>query len=185
MVRVLAGGLFGVVALLAWARPAGAGVVYFQVAERPGQVFHGDSFVLPLIEADDIAHARDLIARGPEVAERPIVFAHIAAGSDGINRDLNQPGQPEWSWHVSQFDDFNDFGIELVDGNPTLVEEDVQGWLKNTNSQIGFWNYTVVRELPGYPDVRPGQAVPLPAALPAAAVTLGGLGFAGWRIRRR
>ena len=157
------------------AAPSAAATSYFLVAERPGQRVHGDSFVLPLTEDDDIAHARDLISLGPDQAGASIAFAKIAAGSDGINRDLLAANQPEWSWHVTQFEGFGDVGIELVDGTPTMVEQDVQGWLQNTNSSIGFWNYTVVRELPNYPAVippPPANAIPLPAAFPIGAVTL-------------
>jgi hypothetical protein len=75
-----------------------------------------------------------------------------------------------------------------VDGTPTLVEDDVPGWLQNTNSSIGFWNYTVVRELPNYPAVippPPANAIPLPAAFPAAALTLLGTLVARRYVLRR
>ena len=162
--------------------PAVAGTVHFVVAERPELAEHGDSFILPLSEPDDIAHARDLIARGPEAAGAPLVFAEVVAGSDGVNRDVLADGEPLWSWHVSAFEGFGDMGIELVDGWPTYVESDVQGWIENTNrdegdprGHIGFWNYTVVAEV-GAPPV----GVPLPGALPA-----GLLGLAAFGVCRR
>src|SRR6185436_18037980 len=98
---------------------ARAGFVYFQVAEIPPQAVQHDSFVLPLSDPLDIAHARDLISKGPEQAGATIVFADIAAGSDGINRDLLADNQHTWSWHVTKFTSFGDFGIELLDGWPT------------------------------------------------------------------
>ena len=58
------------------AEVATAGPVYFIVAER--EPFHHDSYVLPLTEPADIAHARDLIARGP-----PLVFAEVVPGATG------------------------------------------------------------------------------------------------------
>ena len=150
---------------------ARAGVVHFVVAERPGVVEQGDSFVLPLSNDADIAHARDLIARGPDAAGAPIAFAEISAGPDGVNRDVLAAGEPLWNWHVSAFEGFGDIGIELVDGNPTLVEADVRGWIENTRrtededaGHIGFWNYTVVAEL------EPVPSIPLPAAVPAGVV---------------
>jgi hypothetical protein len=152
---------------------ARAGTVLFVVAERPGVSEHGDSFVLPLSGPDDVAHARDLIARGPEAAGAPIVFAEVSAGPDGVNRNVLADGEPLWNWHVSAFEGFGDIGIELIDGNPTLVEEDVAGWIANTRrgesdtaGHIGFWNYTVVAELDQPP------TVPLPPALPAASLGL-------------
>jgi hypothetical protein len=173
--RSLAAAFAVMAGLFLGAARSDAATTYFLVAERPGQEFHHDSFVLPLTESDDISHARDLISRGPDTVGSSIAFAKIAAGSDGINRDLLARDQHEWSWHVTEFEGFGDVGIELVDGTPTLVEDDVPGWLQNTNSSIGFWNYTVVRELPNYPAVippPPANAVPLPAAFPAAALTL-------------
>ena len=164
-------------ALLAGAGSAAGGPVYFVVAER--EPFHRDSYVLPLTEPADIAHARDLIARGPEAVGAPIVFAEVRAGADGINRNVVAPGRPLWNWHVSRFEGFGDFGIELVDGWPTYVGQDVAGWIANTSrdqgnpdapGHIGFWTYTVVAELDG-----PPAAVPLPAALPVGLAGLAGV----------
>ena len=156
-----------------------AATTYFVVAERPGQEVHRDSFVLPLTEDDDISHARDLISRGPDEAGAAIAFAKIARGSGGgINRDLLAPDQHEWSWHVSEFQGFADIGIEITDGWPTYVEENLDTWLRETNSSIGFWGYTVVRELPSYPAVippPPANAIPLPAAFPAGILTIAGM----------
>jgi hypothetical protein len=173
---------------LAAAGAARAATVNFVVAERPEVRVLGDSYVLPLDADTDIAHARDLIARGPDAAGAAIVFAEISAGADGINRNVLAPGQPLWDWHVSGFEGFGDIGIELTDGNPTQVGDDVQGWIVNTRrseeettGHIGFWNYTVVAELPVTP------TVPLPAALPVGAAGLVVIMAAQWwpRIRRR
>ena len=158
-------------ATLVAAGAAHAATVYFVVAERPGVAVLGDSYVLPLSAEADIAHARDLIARGPDAAGAAIVFAEISAGPDGINRDVLALGEPPWEWHVSAFEGFGDIGIELIDGNPTQVGDDVQGWILNTRrsedettGHIGFWSYTVVGELT--------PSVPLPAALPLGAAGL-------------
>ena len=160
-----------VVAFLA-AGPARGATVYFVVAERPEVKVLGDSYVLPLSAEADIAHARDLIARGADAAGSALVFAEISAGSDGVNRNVLAPGEPLWDWHVSRFEGFGDMGIELTDGNPTQVGDDVPGWIANTRTSetdttghIGFWNYTVVAELPT-------PTVPLPAALPVGAIGL-------------
>src|SRR4030095_3234219 len=129
--------------------------VYFLVGELPGQEVHHDSYVLPLTDPTDVQHARDLISQAPG-GGGTIVFADIAKGTDGINGDYTLPDTGPWSWHVTKFNGFGDFGIELLDGWPTFVEEDVDSWIANTNGQIGFWNYTVVQEL---------TTVPQPAAI--------------------
>lgn len=168
-----------------WGSTAQAGVSYFLVAERPGAVEHGDSFVVGLTDDQHIAHARDLIARGPEEAGAPILFAHIAPGADGINRDLLSPDQRQWNWHIDSVEGFGDMGIELVDGWPTFVEQDVQGWIDNTQGNIGFWSYTIVQELPGYPAVvPPATAVPLPAGVWGGLALMGMIGARGWWSRR-
>jgi hypothetical protein len=117
----------------------------------------GDSYVLPLDDPDDIAHARALIAEGPSIGGA-IAVAEIAPGADGLNRDWLAPGKPQWSWHVTRFDGFADATVEILDGNPSMVEEDVDFWIQNTNGFIGFWGYTVTAELahPPYFPINPG-----------------------------
>ena len=185
---VVAGALFALILTLSASQTL-AGPAYFVVAERPGVEEHHDSFVLPLSADTDIAHARDLIARGPDAAGSPLVFASIVAGADGVNRDVLADGEPLWHWHVSGFEGFGDFGIELVDGNPTYLESDVQGWIENTRRRpdenvghIGFWNYTVVAEVDG------SVLVPLPAGIGTGAVGLLAVviaHFRPWSLLRR
>jgi hypothetical protein len=142
--------VFAAAMLPALALPARSGAdVLFAVAENPalGTCVHCDSYVLSLSDPAAIAHARSLIAAGGS-GPAPIAVAHIAAGADGINRDALAPGEPLWSWHVTDFVDFADTTIEILDGWPTFVESDVDAWIANTNGTIGFWSYTVVRELP-------------------------------------
>jgi hypothetical protein len=144
-----------------------AGPVYFLVTELPGQEVHHDSYVLPLEDQADIAHARDLIARGPAEAGASIAVAQIAEGSDGINRDVLAPGEPLWNWHVTNFQGFADTTVEILDGWPGDVGKDVPAWIANTNGAIGFWSYTVTRELGGA-----SVPVPLPAPLAGGAFLL-------------
>jgi hypothetical protein len=138
-----AGALAAALCLAAGPAPA----VSFVVAETPGSEIHGDSYVIDLLTPADISHARALIAQGPAAGE-PILFARIAAGADGHNRDWLAEGRPPWSWHVTEFVGFGDLGVELYDGWPTYVESDVAGWIENTGGMIGFWTYTVVSEIP-------------------------------------
>jgi hypothetical protein len=118
--------------------------VYFLVAET--EPFHSDSYVLPLTEPDDIAHARDLIANGP-AAGAPIVVAYIDCSPDLINRDYLSSSKHIWSWHITQFDGFADITAEILDGWPGFVESNCYGWVGETGGMIGFWSYTVVYEL--------------------------------------
>jgi hypothetical protein len=126
--------------------PGRAETIRFLVGESLEQV-HGDSYVLALSNAADIAHARNLISMGRD-AGAPIVVSHISKGANGINRNYLVPGAPTWSWHLTEFMGFADFTVEILDGWPTYIEGDVDGWIANTNGTIGFWQYTVIAELP-------------------------------------
>ncbi|GAB4528435.1 MAG: hypothetical protein Tsb0020_45620 [Haliangiales bacterium] len=131
--------------------------VYFVVAEMNDDSDNNDSYVVPITDPDDVAHARALIADGPDAVGRPLVVAHVRSGADGINRDVRSSGEPLWSWHVVEFVNFADITLELYDGSPSLIEGDVDFWMGNTppdegspdeDGTIGFWDYTVVEELP-------------------------------------
>ena len=153
---------------------AEAAPIAFLVAERPEAAVHGDSYVLVLEAEGDLEHARALI-QDPDAAGAPIVTARIAAGADGLNRDHRAAGAPPWSWHLTQFEGFADFTIELCDGWPSFVEADVAAWIANTEGQICFWQYTVVAELGPVPE--PGRALLLGGG--GASLVL----FAVWKRR--
>jgi hypothetical protein len=112
-----------------------------------------ESYVLPLDDPCDIAYARLLIDEGPFEPNTSayIVLAAIdrwdSNNSININRDYLQPGIPAWSWYVTKFDGFWEITSELLNGNPSLVENDIEQWIEDTNGYIGFWGYTVVAEL--------------------------------------
>jgi hypothetical protein len=140
--------LFAAVCIVLCGCPAQrCGTVYFLVSEITPD--HGDSYILPLTDPDDIAQARAIVA-DPEAAAARIVVASIAPCGEGEcryrNRDLLQDGK-RWSWCVTGFEAFAENTIEIYDGWPEFVEDDVDGWIQNTNGVIGFWAYTVTREL--------------------------------------
>lgn len=148
-----------------------ADVVYFLMGEYPQPGFHHDSYVLPLSDPDHIAHARALISQGPGIGEA-IATARIAPGADGMNGDFLAPGGPAWNWHVTEFLGFADITIEIYDGWPTFVEDDIDGWMQNTGGIVGFWSYTVIGEFDGVP-----QATPIPEANSATLLILAAIGI--------
>ena len=156
----LAGSL--VLALLL-ARAASGDPIVFVVAETAGLEVHGDSYLLVLEQPTDIAYARDLIQA--QQSGGTIVVARIAPGGDGLNRDVLAPGEPPWSWQIVAFEGFAEITAEILDGWPSLVEADVDGWIAGTNGFIGFWHYSVVAELP-----EPGPRAASAVALAALAV---------------
>jgi hypothetical protein len=134
--------------------------IAFLVAEYPGQETHGDSFVISIdsLDTQRLQHARllvDWISSGANLENAPdgrIVVSAVAPGADGVNRNWRAPGRPAWSWHPVGDVSFADATIELIDGWPTFIEQDVPGWMSNTNGNIGFWSYTVVQELGVVPE---------------------------------
>src|SRR5690606_3978077 len=85
---------------------ARAETVWFEVAEIDAE--RNQSFLVPLSDPEHIAHARALIANGgrPSDSLGGILLARIEAGGDGFNRDLRDPDQRLWRWHVAEVDGF-------------------------------------------------------------------------------
>jgi len=114
-----------------------------------------NSYVLPLTEPDDIAHARALID-DPVQAGRPIALARIARGpSDGIhvNRNLSE-GRSAWPWHCTGDVEFVDTTAEIYDVPIEYVAENLDQWFREVGPFIAPWALTVTRELT-HDEVRP------------------------------
>jgi hypothetical protein len=131
--------------------------VWFEVASRDTQP--PQSFLLPLSQPDHIALARQRLEHGPDSEAGAIVVARIRVGGDGINRNLRSREQRLWSWHVTEFLHFNDLSIELCDGSPSLLEDDPQWFVDNTDGVICFWGYELSAELPAPPRLQPDNAI--------------------------
>ena len=123
--------------------------VFFLVEDVTGT--HDDSYILPLTTQADIEQARAILANPDEFK---IIVAEITKKNSPAhyypNKDLNN--DREWSWHVSKFIGFADITVEIYDGWPEYVEDHYDAWVENTknengNGVIGFWNYTVTREV--------------------------------------
>jgi hypothetical protein len=127
---------------------ANPNVVYFLVTEI--DTYHGDSFILPLVEKKNIEQARAMIANP---ADQKIVFAEITKDKSlnfYTNKDLLR--DKRWSWHIARFLGFNDLSPEIYDGWPQYVEDNYDSWVENTKGQkengvIGFWGYRIKREV--------------------------------------
>ena len=123
---------------------------YFLVNPLPGTRL--ESFIIPLSKPEDIAHAREQIAKGSETQElnRPIVGVKVLGGRDGINRNYSDPTLPQWSWHVSEFLEFADGAADAVATYPSYLEINFD-WAHRTNTDdaviAGFLGHRVAREL--------------------------------------
>lgn len=124
--------------------------VYFKVGET--EHVRGDSFIISLTDPDHIAHARALIEDPSTITDR-IVVARIVrqtGNEEYLNKDLDK--NLVWSWRVESFESFGFNTIEILDGWPGYIEEDIERWFQNTSGEndhgfIGFWNYTVLSEV--------------------------------------
>lgn len=125
---------------------AAAETVWFEVGEI--ETDRNQSFLVPLSDPEHIAHARALIANGGPSDDRPgILLAKIVDGGDGFNRDIRDPEQRRWRWHVSEVDGFGGLAIELCDGWPAWIEENPAAFIRNTSGAICLWGYTIKSEL--------------------------------------
>lgn len=120
--------------------------VYFLVAEK-GKPLHSDSYILPLSAKESIEYAR-LIISNPNLAPAQIIFAEIDRGnSDGIICNNDLIGGTKLNWHIKNFIGFGEMGIEILDGWPLYVNDNLEDWMSQTGGRIGFWNYTIIREV--------------------------------------
>jgi len=96
-----------------------------------------EEFRIRLTDPVRIAQARRIL-NGQETPK--IVTGPLAAGNGGFNLG--------WSWHLVPEDThFAEFSIELCDGKPSFVEEDLDYWL-NTVGTFCPWSAIVVDEVP-------------------------------------
>lgn len=90
------------------------------------------------VRAEDDAAIRGLEAR-LESGGEGVVLGTLAAGDGGFN-------QP-WSWHlVPGSIEVPDLAIEVCDGTPSMVENDLEYWL-DTVGQFCPWGARVVRRI--------------------------------------
>ncbi len=123
---------------------------FFKVGESVPD--KGESFIIALKDSVDISLARKIIS-DPDNSPDKIVLAKIVrqdGNEDFLNIDLNS--NTTWSWKIEVFMGFVSSSIEIYDGWPGYIEEDIDRWFNNTSDDpdsgiIGFWGYTVVEEI--------------------------------------
>ena len=123
--------------------------VYFKVAEMADDKIHNDSYVLPIPASDtmNIRIAREIIRYGAAYPDR-IITGKIAKGVSPcslLNKDL-ATGKSH-SWYVESFAGFSAFTIEVCDGWPGYVDENIDQWMAELDGAICFWSYSVTEEI--------------------------------------
>ena len=111
-----------------------------------------ESYIIALTDSLQIEHARMIISN-PEIVSDKIILAKIIPqnGTENYqNIDLNS--NTVWSWRVDEFIGFVFTTIEIYDGWPGYIEEDLNRWFQNTSDDpnsgvIGFWGFTVLEEI--------------------------------------
>jgi hypothetical protein len=96
----------------------------------------GETFVVEVRTTDQVDQLEARLASGQE----GVISGELAAGDAGYN-------QP-WSWHmVPTTVHAPDVAIEVCDGRPSMVEEDLEYWVE-TVERFCPWGATVVSRLP-------------------------------------
>jgi hypothetical protein len=121
-----------------------AQTVYFLAADFD-PAYRTDSYVLPLTDPNDIAHARDLIANGP-AAGQPWIMIQVACGADNINRNYLSSVKHPWNWHITGFNGFVDTFPPGYYGDPAMIHHACL-MTATTQGTNGFSSYTVIAEL--------------------------------------
>lgn len=111
----------------------------------------GDQFVIKITDPTMIVKAREQITN-PKLQK--IVFAKIALGSQGYNRNFIKKEKSFWSWSVTEVTNISDFGSTACNGFPQLVEDRAQNWV-NTLGRICFWSYRIKKELTPFEVMNP------------------------------
>ena len=126
------------------------GTVYFLISETVAP--QEESFILALTDPDHIGHARKIIEDPDNEQLAKLVTAKVVkqeTTASLANRDLLN--DRIWTWKVEEFQAFADQTIEILDGRPSDVEKDFwfenSGGVANEYGFIGFWGYTVKREV--------------------------------------
>jgi len=123
---------------------------YFLVGEK--SAVHQDSYLIRTDDPAKLTEIRSWLAKPP--AERPLVLTDIKKTGDTPsvwNRDLVTKGRT-WNWEPAGDIALVDFTIEIYDGWPVYVQENLDEWIRITqtgtgNGRVGFWNYTIIREV--------------------------------------
>lgn len=113
---------------------------YFLMGPQYGQ---GDQFVVKIKDPAMVQTAREQITN-PRLQK--IVFAKIALGHQGFNRNFIKKEKSFWSWSVTEVTNISDFGSTACNGFPQLVEDQAESWV-NGPGKICFWSYRIKKEL--------------------------------------
>ncbi len=100
-----------------------------------------ERFVIRLVRPDQIQTARQILQTG----QQKIVIGSLKEGHGGFNRDVVT--NRWWSWHLDPSTvTFAEAAIELCDGRPSFIEENLNYWL-NTVRSFCPWGSVLEREL--------------------------------------
>lgn len=117
-----------------------------------------ESFVLTLTDPAEIQQTRQLIASG----EPKILWAEIQASTQpGTNRDFHSVDKAPWSWSVTRFLSWSDFGSTSCGGRPQFAEDLLPIWKDFGYKTICFWSWKLKKELSS-DEVRRGNLKPSP-----------------------
>jgi glucose/arabinose dehydrogenase len=151
--------------LALWAGAASAATVreltQFTIALRGTD----ETFAVGTDRTEVIERCREQLSR--PVAERTLFVAgELVAGHGG--------GNLGWSWHLDPDTwDLVEAAIELCDGRPSLVEDDLEYWLESVGSFCPWSSYVLAEGVPWRPADPSAVAVELEAVIDGLEAPLG------------
>lgn len=102
---------------------------------RYGIEVSGETFVVEVTSAEQVAALEARLASGRE----GVLSGELAAGDGGYNEP--------WSWHmVPSTVEVPDMSIEVCDGRPSMVEDDLDDWIE-TVERFCPWGAVVAERL--------------------------------------
>ncbi len=113
---------------------------YFEIQSRTKI---GDSFIVKITDEKMKTAARAQIS---DPSLEKIIFAKVAKGHAGFNRNWSKKDRAFWSWSATEVTAIADLASTSCNGFPQAVEDRVNSWIKNPG-RICFWSYRIRREL--------------------------------------
>jgi len=129
-------------------------------------------------DAPTVEFAKLIVSAEHVSWQQNVLFARVSPSSTGTYRDSTSFNN-SWNWQSSGVDNFQGLNPQLLQPSLSISDHDLPRWVRVTELDesegaafvaVGFWGFSNVAEMPGYPGSNP--LIPLPAAAMSGSVGL-------------